>query len=77
MVFLLLLLALSAACASAHLLKAELPVVDLGYELHQAISFNVIANIYPTISFKADSMKFHRAHTGYTTSPTFDTQPHQ
>lgn len=34
-------IALLAACTATVLPNGDLPVVDLGYELHQAISFNV------------------------------------
>jgi hypothetical protein len=45
MVTILSLLVLAVACAATFLPDPDLPVVDLGYELHQAISFNVRANI--------------------------------
>lgn len=44
----LLLLTLASAC-----LASKLPVVDLGYELHQAISFNVCGALFGLI-FLAD-----------------------
>ncbi|KAI1829234.1 hypothetical protein DTO006G1_9824 [Penicillium roqueforti] len=46
MVTILPLLALAVACAATFLPGPDLPVVDLGYELHQAISFNSTYGLY-------------------------------
>lgn len=40
---------LVAACSSIILPQVDLPVVDLGYELHQAISFNVTSSPSPNL----------------------------
>lgn len=62
---------LVSACYASSVPKIDLPVVDLGYELHQAISFNVNHAYSP---FPSGFNRIYRAPTAYITSAIFGMQ---